>query len=323
VPADKAKRGLAVFAVSIAVVVALVALENLLIASYFPRLERLPEDVSPAYLKREIALIAASPPAVIFLGDSVVWGYRVEPGQTAVSILTRRGCNCRNLALRAGSPPNDYAIVRLLLAAGVRPKAVVLEIDQKSFNASDADYARLLPGIAALATPLFAPADRRLLAPPVESDGIARRSDRALSSLWLLYAMRADIRGTYFPPPEEIPVTHPTADMYMGTYDLTPLTDANLGVHFLTQTVDLLRDAGVPVIAFMTPTNHTLLHDYIDSDAYRANGEFLKNLLERRGVRVVDLDTAFPSDLFFDNAHLRPAGQELLAAKLEPALPAK
>jgi len=323
VPAGKTKRGVAVFAVAIAVVVALVVLENIAIARYFPRLERLPEDVSAAYLQREIAFIAASPPPVVFLGDSVVWGYRIQPDQTAVSILTRRGCNCRNLALRAGSPPNDYAIVRLLLAAGVRPKAVVMEIDQKPFNASDADYARLLPGIAALATPLFAPSDRRLLSPPVEPDGISQRFDRALSSLWLLYAMRADIRGTYFPAPEEIPVTHPTADMYLGTYDLTPLTNANLGVHFLTKTVDLLRGEGIPVIAFMTPTNHTLLHEYIDSDAYRANGAFLKNLLEERGVRVIDLDAVFPSKLFFDNAHLRPAGQALLAAKLGPALPPK
>jgi hypothetical protein len=310
------------FAVPVVVLVALLLLENFAITKYFPRLERLPADVSRAYLQREVGRIAASAPQTIFLGDSVVWGYRVSAGETAVSILASRGCACRNLALRAGSPPNDYAIVQLLLAAGARPKTVVLEVDQQSFNPFDDDYARLLPGISLLASPLFSTADRRLLLPPVNGQGIMRRLDYALSSMWLLYAMRADIRGTYFPGPEEVPVTHPTADKYLGTYNLTPLNEQNVGIHFLTETVDRLRGAGIPVVAFMTPTNHELLHDYIDSDAYRANASFVKKLLENRGARVIDLDAAFPSRLFFDNAHLRPAGHQLLAEKLASVLSA-
>ncbi len=128
--------------------------------------------------------------------------------------------------------------------------------------------------------------------------------------------MRSDIRETVFgdvPPPPAQPLA---PDLFEGTYDLAPLTAKNVGVAFLAKTADALRLAGIPAVAFMTPTNHALLHDYIDNRQYDANETFLKRLLESRGVPVVDLDRAVPTGEFLDNAHLTAAGQRRLTVLL-------
>jgi hypothetical protein len=119
------------------------------------------------------------------------------------------------------------------------------------------------------------------------------------------------------PPPPAQPLT---PDLFEGTYDLAPLTPKNVGVTFLAKTADLLRSAHIPAVAFLTPTNHALLHDYIDNRQYRANETYLTRLLRNRGVQVVDLDRAVPTADFLDNAHLTVAGQRRLATLLAGAL---
>jgi hypothetical protein len=312
------RRGRIALLVSLSVVLAIVVLENVVVARLLSHLERVPADVSPAYLRYALGELAASPPQILFFGDSVVWGYRLPAGATAVASLAARGCPCRNLALRAGSPPSDYGLERLIEAAGIRPKQVVLEVDLKALNPVDADYKRLLPGVAEAAGPLLSPADLALLEPAPET--ISGPLERTLSSWWLLYGMRADLRDLYFGGERDAPFVRPTPELYEGTYDLTPLGDANVGVHFLERTVDALHRARIPVLAFLTPTNHTLLHDYIDGRGYRANVLFVQRALARRGARVVNFDRAFPAALFIDNTHLTAAGQRRLAERLAPLL---
>jgi hypothetical protein len=182
----------------------------------------------------------------------------------------------------------------------------------------DAGYKRLLPGVAEDAGPLLSPADLALLQPAPGTFG--GPLERTLASWWLLYAMRADLRDLYFSGERDVPFQRPTPELYEGTYDLTPLGDANVGVHFLERTVDALHRARIPVLAFLTPTNHTLLHDYIDGRGYRANVLFLERALARHGARVLNLDRAFPAPLFIDNTHLTAAGQRRLAERLAPLL---
>ena len=244
----------------------------------------------------------------------------MRPAETAASILAAQGCACRNFSFKTGSPPNYYALVRLFQEYRIRPKALVLEVNQKALNEADPAYRKLHPTLATLAAPLLGGGDRAMLEPPPQPGPFERWLDQTLSPMWLLYAMRADIRTTLYGDPDAVTVQHPTPDLYEGTYDLTPLTEKNVGVHFLEETVDYARAAGVPVIAFMTPTNHVLLHEFIDSPQYRKNGLFLRGLLEKRGARVLDLDTAFRADEFFDNAHLRPPAQRRLAAIIARAL---
>lgn len=302
--------------VAVCVTVLLIVIENVALAAYFPHLRRVTTDFSPAYLNREIAAVAAGPPATVFLGDSVLWGYRLPAGVIAVTLLQDRGCTCPNFAFKSGNPANDYALMRIFADRGIRPRTVVLEVNQAVLNQADNEYQTLHPAIAALAAPLMTPQERALLTMPA----LPGPAERAASSLSLLYAMRSDVRETVFgdvPPPPAQPLT---PDLFEGTYDLAPLTAKNVGVTFLAETADLLRGAHVPAVAFMTPTNHALLHDYIDNRQYDRNKAYLVRLLRSRGVRVVDLDRAVPAADFLDNAHLTVAGQQRLAALLQGAL---
>lgn len=313
------RRAATLVATVLAVVIAVLLIENSVIRWYFPHLERVNTDFSAAYLQRELRAMSASPPQAVFLGDSVLWGYRLKPNQTAVAILASRGCNCKNLSFKASSPPNYYALTRLMEQYGVRPKIVVLEIDQRVLNQANSAYATLHPAVAELAGPLLSPADRKTLG--IQSPGKAGKDEleRIGSSISLLYAMRADIRETLYPTPDAVPVRHPTADMFEGEYDLSPLSDQNVGVRYLEKTADTLRAAHIPVLAFMTPTNHALLHDYIDGPEYRSNVRYLQQLLEQRGVRVLNFDRAFSRGDFYDYAHLKAAAQVRLAGMLQEA----
>ncbi len=310
------------FALVVAVVAgAVVAAENFAARAFFPHLGRVNTDFSSAYLQRELRDMAASPPQAVFLGDSVLWGFRLEPQQTAVALLSAKGCRCINLSFKSSSPPNYYALTELLLHYGVRPKLVVLEIDQRVLNQANDAYRTLHPAVAELAAPLLSSNDRIILGLQPQGESLKDRLDRLASAAFPMYAMRADIRETLFPLADAAAPKHPTADMYEGEYDLNPLTDANIGVRYMEKTADALRAARILMVAFMTPTNHALLHDYIDGPEYRYNLMFLQHELERRGVRVVDLDRAFSASDFYDYAHLKASAQARLAALLGKELP--
>lgn len=314
------RRTVASIALALAVAIGVVALQNAAIAAFFPHLGRLATDFSPAFLQRELDLAAARPPAAIFLGDSVLWGYGLRPDETAVAILAAHGCACTNLAFKSGNPPNDYALARAFHARGIRPGVVVVEVNQRVLSEADPEYRTLHPAVASLASPYLTSDDRSVLDVPGAGGGIAARVDRALAPHWLLYAMRSDIRDALFHEDRDAPAQKLTPAAFEGTYDLSPLTERNVGVRYLERTVEQLRADGIPVVAFLTPTNHVLLHDYIDVPPYRANGAYLQRLLERCGARVLDLDRAVPTGEFIDNDHLTAAGQRRLAALLEPAL---
>jgi hypothetical protein len=310
------------FALVVAVVAsAVVVAENFAVRAYFPHLSRLNTDFSDAYLQRELQGMAASPPQVIFLGDSVLWGFRLKAQQTAVALLSAKRCRCINLSFKSSSPPNYYALTKLLLHYGVRPQVVVLEIDQRVLNQANSAYRTLHPALAELAAPLLSSNDRKILGLSSKGDNFKDRLARLASAAFPVYAMRADLRETLAPPPDAVAPQHPTAAMFLGEYDLSPLTDANVGVRYLEKTADALRAARIPTVAFMTPTNHALLHDYIDGPEYRYNLIFLRHALERRGVSVVDLDRAFPAGDFYDYAHLKASAQTRLANILEKELP--
>ncbi|HZO95367.1 MAG TPA: hypothetical protein VFB22_16585 [Candidatus Baltobacteraceae bacterium] len=305
-------------ALVVAVALLTFLLENVLVGALLPNLPRLTSDFSATYLRREMRRLAAAPPRTLFFGDSVLWGYRIAPSQTAVAVLRAEGCACENLSLKSGSPPNYDAMIRIALGSGVRPREAVIEINQKAFNAADPGFVKLHPALAQLGVPYFTAAERRELGLEPGTDAYPPAWTRALDRLSLVYAMRTDIRGALYGDVDAAPPTPITADMLEGTYDLSPLSEANAGIRYLSRAVDALRAHGIPVVAFLTPTNHRLLHDYIDVPAYRANGAYLRRLLERHGARVLDLDARFAAGEFIDEAHLTPAGQRHLARLLEP-----
>ena len=307
--------------VSTIVLVVVVLLENLFTSLFVAKVpERLVTDFSPAFLSRELRAVSAMPPQVVFLGDSVLWGYRLPPNAVAISLLRARGCACLNLAFKAGSPPNYDAMIRVLLRDRVRPAKVVLEIDQKVFNSVDDSYAKLHPALAELGTSLLPQSDRVLLTPVPQESQPQRSVNALLAALWLPYALRSDVRETFANDDEKPPAHVPTADDLDSTYDLAALTPANVGVALLTDTADVLHANHIPTVAFFTPTNHTLVGEYIDNPQYLARAAYLRALLEKRDVRVVDLDKAIPAAEFFDEVHLTTAGQRRLAALLGSAI---
>jgi len=312
------------FSLTPALVVAtiLIVAENAATLAYFPHLDRLTTDFSIAYFKRELRMLAAEPPQIVFIGDSVLWGYRLHPEQTAVALLRRQGCACVNLAFKSGNPPNDYFVSQLLLGWGIRPRLVVLDVNQAVLNESDAYYQSLHPTVASLSAPLLTAADRASLSVPSAGNALERRIDRLLSSLFTVYAMRSDIRETVSGDTEAAPMPRLTPELFEGTYDLVPLTESNVGVRYLEKTVELWHRSGIPVVAFLTPVNHQLLHQYIDNAHYLRNVQFLKRNLAARGADVIDLDNAFPGQDFLDNAHLTLWGQRRLAAALAQRIPA-
>jgi lysophospholipase L1-like esterase len=162
--------------------------------------------------------------------------------------------------------------------------------------------------------------------------------DGWIGSIWHLYALRSDLREALF---GEIDAAHaldgavqrasgaearaaaahrPTPDRFEGTYDLSPLDGKNVSVHFLRETIALLAEEHIPALAILTPTNHTLLHEYIDVPEYRKNLAYVRALLAAGDARVLDLDARFPAAEFIDNDHLTARGNRRLAAALEPLL---
>jgi SAM-dependent methyltransferase len=88
---------------------------------------RFTTDFSVAYLSREIDAAGSGPPATVFFGDSVLWGYRLPADEIAVSLLDSRGCTYPNFSFKSGSPSNDYAIARLFVARKIHPRTIVIE----------------------------------------------------------------------------------------------------------------------------------------------------------------------------------------------------
>jgi hypothetical protein len=297
-----------------------------------PHTLRLNENFSAAYLQRAFREDDLQKKIVV-VGDSALWGYRVKPSEAAVSRLGQSSTPIENLSFEGGSPANAYALLRLMQAEGVRPRAVLFNVNLKEFNAADSAYNTLYPGLELLVWDDLTAQERDLLKPTRHATFDAS-VDSWLSSRWALYGMRADVREQLFGTPDAVTAVRnqieklsgetaradaahgPTADKFLGMYDLSPLSDANVEVVFLKKFVTLLQAEHIPAVGILTPTNHGLLHDYIDTPDYDAQLSYVSSLLSNHGVRVLNYDRAFKPDEFFDNDHLTVTGNEHLSALL-------
>jgi len=327
------------FSVAAATLFALLIGADILVRAYFPHLDRLTGNFSETYLDREIREVAADHAAIVFLGDSALWGFDVSPERAGISLLRRKGCDCRNLSFEGGSPANTYAMLRALLAAGAAPSAVVFNVNQKEFNPIDSAYRKLHPSVAAFAWQLLSPDERGLLDTPAADDFNARL-DRSVAAHWKLYGLRSDLREVLF---GDVDAAHalnrvlqrasgakarqdaahrPTAERFEGTYDLTPLSQSpdNVSLTFLRKTADLLAERHIRSFAVLTPTNHALLHAYVDAPVYDENLRYVKTLMERRGITVLDYDRSIPAAQFFDNDHLTANGNRSFAELMSGAI---
>ena len=303
-------------ATAIAIALAAIILENAAIERFLPQPVRLTTDFSPTFLRRELASEQLAKADIVFLGDSVLWGYNVRPQDTAVAQLISDGCACINLSYKASSPPNYFALTRLMRVNRIKPRRVVLEVDQRVFQHANSAYATLHPAVAELSGPLLDDADRRALASEGPPANLLSPFQALATSLFTVYAMRSDIREMLYPQPDVIPIQKAAADELFAEFDLTPLDERNAGVHYLIKAIDELRERGIYVAVFMTPTNHQLLHKYIDGPEYQANVDYLIHLAATHGAHVANFDRAFSNDDFYDSSHLKPLAQRRFASML-------
>jgi len=312
--------------------VLVLVLVDIVFYARFPKSSRLADSFSAGYLNREMASLRSRP--IIVLGDSVLWGYGIEPEQTALAYLARESGSWRNLSFAGGSPANSYAMLRLLTMHGVHPVAIVFNVNLKEFNAADSAYQKLYPAVECLSWNTLAPGERARLT-VVNRQTIDARVNRGVESVWQLYGMRSEVRDALFGEVDAAhalqdaverasgtaarrAVAHPPApEKFEGTYDLSPLDDSNVEVFFLNRLARALRAQGIPGYAILTPTNHRLLHEYIDVPEYAAQLGYLKRTLLARHMHVLDYDRAFAPDEFIDNDHLTVAGNAHLATLLE------
>jgi lysophospholipase L1-like esterase len=326
-------RFLQTLAVAFGVAFASLALVDLVFDRTFPHFARLAEDFSAAYLRREVAHAARS--SIVYLGDSALWGYGLPANEAAVTLLHGRHVDAENLSYEGGSPANTYAVLRLLFASGARPKAVAFNVNLKEFNAEDGAYRKLEPSVEELAWPLLSARQRAALTRTSACAGLECAVDAGVASVWTLYAMRADLRYALF---GDVDAAHALEawlertsgaaaraaalqrhepGRFEGTYDLAPLDPANVSVAYLRDTIALLRERHVRAFAILTPTNHALLHAYIDVPEYDRNLAYVRGMLEAGGVRVIDYDRRFAAADFIDNDHLTAEGNRRLADALE------
>ncbi len=308
--------------------------------AWHPHPVRLPEQFSPAYLDAYIAGARDTRP-VLVVGDSALWGYELPAEQSAVAQLAARRPQRTflNLSYEGGSIVNSLIALRLALARGIRPSAVIVNLNSKEFNPLDSAYDRLLPALERDAAPLLTARDRALLAtlpPPTFAD----RLNAAVERVWDLYRHRVDIRVALFGVDDAAGfltdrlhdltgettraarLHRPTAAAFVATYDLEPLAPGNVELIALRDLHDELVRDHLPAVAFLTPTNHRLLADTVNDPAYAGTLHTIAATLRAPGIRIVDLDALDVGPHFIDNDHLDATGSRILAERLAQALDA-
>jgi hypothetical protein len=322
------------------VAVALLIVLDLVIRLWAPLPLRLPEQYSPAYLNLVLADMPHDRSTTVLLGDSVLWGYKLAADQTAAAMLQASDPQTRvvDLAYEGGSTVNDAVMLRTLQRAGVRPTTVIANINIKEFSPGDSAYSTLHPSLERLSEPALTAGDANSLALHFRNGDINQALNDGVEKLWRFYALRSDIREQLFGSDDaagalaailhrwtgesatEAAQHAPTPDRFLGTYDLSPIGSDNVAFEYYRSFVDTLCRDRIRSLLFLTPTNHQLLHEYIDDPAYDANLARLEHIPHCSDVRIVNWDRAIPSRDFLDNDHLNPAGQQQLARLISGAL---
>jgi len=174
-------RFIRLFVLTIATAVAALATADVCVDAFFPHLPRLADNFSAAYLRRDIASLDRR--ATVYLGDSALWGYGISADEAATTLLKMRGINCENLSYEGGSPANSDAMLRILLAAGVKPHALVFNVNQKEFNVADSAYQKLYPEVERLSWNELPPPQRAMLSPTLKHD-VESSLDGTVASAW-------------------------------------------------------------------------------------------------------------------------------------------
>ncbi len=320
--------------ISVSVTLLLLVLTDLALAAWHNWPERLPEHFSSSYLQR-YATRSALGSSLIVLGDSELWGYGVPAPDSPVALVARglSGTRVANLAYEAQTPINADFVLRFLLSRGIRPRAVLVEVNPAAFNQTAVAYDTLNATVAELTVPgLVEPFDRGKLDHTVmQRPSAADALDRFVADHWLLYASRVDVHQALFGDadlasaihrrvePLLQPAKHSSGAAYAATYDLTPLDADNVSYAYAEHLFRTLADRNIPGIVVLPPVNHALLHAYIDNAAYAANLRRVVRLATAYHLTVLNCDGLLDGRYFLDNTHVNRAGAARFARALGSA----
>jgi hypothetical protein len=240
------------------------------------------------------------------------------------------GAHVTNLAYEAETPINADFVLRYLLAHGLRPRAVLVELNPASFNQTAAAYDTLNATLAELTVPaLVEPFDRgKLNDAALQPLSPADRLDRFVAEHWLLYGSRVDVHQALFGDADLASALHrrvepllqpspqPRAAPYAATYDLTPLDAGNVSYAYAEHLFQTLAARHIPAIVVLPPVNHTILHAYIDNAAYAGNLRRISHLAASYHLTVVNVDGLLGGRYFLDNTHVNRAGAARFAQAL-------
>lgn len=155
------------------------------VRAWHPTRDRLSPTFSATALDVAASDASSLDHPVVALGDSVVWGYGLPPQDSVVAQLRSQHRPLSNLSFEGGSPANTYFLLRLLIEHGVKPAAVIFNVNSKVFNPNDSAYRRLHPSFERLVEHDFRPQDLRRLDVQAARN-VSARIGAFLESVWRL-----------------------------------------------------------------------------------------------------------------------------------------
>ena len=301
---------------------------------------RIPYDLSNDYwLFGRYARHAASHDRTLVVGDSVVWGQYVRPGETLSHCLGERGGEKRfaNLGLDGAHPVALAGLLRYY-AEGITRSRVLLHCNllwtasKKHDLRSEKEFRFNHPTLA----PQFVPSI------PCYTEPYSRRLGFAVERQvpffgWANHLRVAYLAGMDLPtwtmehpaenpltatrqplvPAEEQPLHEPISWTARGItkqdFEWVDL-ETSLQWQFFRQSVEILRARNNKVFVLLGPFNEHMLSDE-SLNTYAARKQMVEKWLRREEIPYA-APAALPSDLYADASHPLAEGYRLLARQL-------
>lgn len=283
-----------------------------------------------SYLSRDYAILAGkirlidqfSYPGLVIFGDSLVLD-GIEPERLGPGVI--------NCAMNGSTPIESYFLIRRLMKASARPKAVILSYNPYHFvhpdfywentvkfglvNGAEGDEVmdhiielkdkELISGLGIwnLEQRLYSFLLSRGFPPYylsslyAEPFGVRKReNEEALKVI-------AQTKGQYFFPQAD-GSKDLNADTKLKAFAVSPVID-----YYFHETLNLLKKENIPVYFYAMPINESSV-PHLDPGVLKAYQDYLENLTKADSQFHIlsSLRTVYPWKLFSDYAHLNQKG---------------
>lgn len=281
---------------------------------------------------------------IIVIGDSVMYGAGVGPGQTVSSyleeelrqLLPHKTLRVWNLAIPGSKPGDMYLALRRV--EQLQPDALVADLNMLFYGpASTKDpvafnWLYLDPGLPADATEKMAAVYQRS---PAEQVG------DFLAAHWKIYSYRDLFNAILFDkhPRDRFeesvlremrergwnqPVpTDPEEQKQQKLYQLAFMYQArtideatNPAYGFTRLALERMEELDGPAAVLLTAQNVDFLGQMVDNDIFRDNVARVQNLIRGYDVAFFDFYGRIPGDQFHDHVHLNPQGNRAVAREV-------